>query len=36
MIFFSVVAFDADIPADNANGNKLLLAREVSTLFMNG
>ena len=27
---------DVDIPANNLNGNKTLLARGISTLFING
>ena len=33
---FEIAASAADIPAYNPNGNKTLLARGVSTLFING
>ena len=35
MGFFWIAASVADIAADNPNGNKILLARSVSTLFIN-
>ena len=34
--FFLIAASTADIPADNPNSNKTLLANTVSTFFING
>ena len=35
MNLFGIAASVADIAADNSNANKILLARGVSTLFIN-
>ena len=35
MVFY-ITAFEADISADNPNGNKTLLGNGISTFFING
>ena len=36
LVFFEIAASAADIPADNPNGIKALLANGVNTFFING